>query len=874
MIGKTIGHYEVAEQIGAGGMGEVYRARDTRLGRDVALKIVPPDVAQDHERMSRFEREARLLASLNHPNVAVIHGLEAFDSDSVRVLAMELIPGEDLSARIAKGPVPVDEALEIMRQVAEGLGAAHDKGIYHRDLKPANIIVTPDGMAKVLDFGLAKADPTQSGSGPLDMTQSPTITHDPTAAGVILGTAAYMSPEQARGRAADRRADVWALGVVLFEMLTGERLFAGETVSDTLAAVLRADPDWESLPKKTPPAIKRLLHRCLEKDVRRRLQDIGEARIIIENVQSGKADPVASTDASAGRPNRLVVVLGTLLVFALIAIAQLSVQLYNNRGNTATTPVVRRSEFRLNSAPLYLNARWSPDGERFVYADDDRLWVRDLSRFAPQPILGSEGLYIPDWSPDGKQIVAADGTHLYKLPSTGGQRTRIAIMEQDMHPFASGIVWTDDDRIIFDRGSTGLFSVPASGGDPRDFLTLEEGQEDFHGLDVLPGGRGFIYVIHTEGAFNKIGLFADGKARVVYEEHDDIGFAAWSPSGHIVYARFAESAGVWALPFSLDRLEVTGQPFLVVPDADCVDVSPTGAMLYRVLRGDIPSQLVWTTADGVAVDTILATQRPMNGIFALSPDGRRVAVSETVSDNEDIWIYDIATGNPRRLTFDAEDDHTPAWSPDGRSIAYVRGEAGGDREIFVRAADGRGTARRIDAGDNPAFSQDGKWIVYMRYGRNFRGDIAYAPADGSGDPVVMIDDDLSNSNPQFSPDGRFIAISRGDATPDIHVYSFPDGESSWQVTVDGGDMPAWSANSDRLFYVLDDTIWLVDIETSPTVRIGTPRPLSSGRIAKPLTPYVFPSRDGSRVLLRQAVNLDDAKPLLRIVENWYAEFDG
>jgi serine/threonine-protein kinase len=618
MVGKTIGHYKVAEQIGAGGMGEVYRAHDTDLGRDVALKVIPPELATDPERLARFEREARLLASLNHPNVAVVHGLEAFDG--IRVLAMELIPGDDLSVRIERGPTPADEALEIMRQVAEGLAAAHDNGIFHRDLKPANIKVTPEGSAKVLDFGLAKADPTQSGSGPLDMTQSPTITHEPTAAGVILGTAAYMSPEQARGRRTDRRADVWGWGEVLFEVLSGTRVFVGETVSDTLAAVLRAEPDWDALPKDTPPAIKRLLKRCLEKDVRRRLQDIGEARIAIENVQSGEADEAVAAAAAPATRRRPMA--RAIVVTALIAVVAFFAGQFGPGGKLPPRPI-RKWEIRLESPAGDLQAQFSPDGERLIYVDDNRLWMRDLTRFEAQPIPGTEGMYLAAFSPDGQQLVAADGNHLYRIPIAGGERTRIATLEQDMNVFAGGMVWTGDDRVVFDRGSTGLFSVPASGGNPQEFLGLEEGQEDFHHLDELPGGKGYVFVIHTPNAYNQIAVLANGETHVVFQEEDDVGYPAWSPTGHILYSRFDNAAGVWALPFSLDRLEATGEPFLVVPDADGSAVSADGALIYRIAPQKIASQLVWVGVDGAPVDTILAIERQIDAWFSLSPDGRR-----------------------------------------------------------------------------------------------------------------------------------------------------------------------------------------------------------------------------------------------------------
>ena len=880
LVEKTIGHYEIAEQIGAGGMGEVYRARDTQLGRDVALKLIPAELAGDAERLSRFEREARLLASLNHPNVAVVHGLE--NIDGVRLLVMELIPGDDLSVRIDQGPMPVDEALDVMRQVAEGLAAAHDHGIFHRDLKPANIKVTPEGTAKVLDFGLAKADPTSTGV--IDFSTSPTITHDPTAAGVILGTAAYMSPEQARGKPADRRADVWAFGVVFFELLTGKRLFAGETVSDTLAAVLRAEPEWESLPSDTPPAIKRLLRRCLERNVRKRLQDISEARIAIENAMSGEPDEfdvaVAEAVASGGTgtgvgawgfSKRMFLVTTFLAVIAAFALGQLADRIRGGGDAQAPMPVLK-SEFQTKDG-IFVSPEFSPDGSRFLYPDDGRLWIRDLGRYKAQPIPGTEGMIRGAFSPDGRHIVTTDGTYLYRMPSEGGQKTKLANLPQTMHREAGGIVWTADDRLIFVLGNSGLYWMPASGGDPQEYMAIEEGYEDYHGLTPLPDGKGLLYVIHKPKVFNTIGLCVDGMGRELLTEAGDIGNPAYSPTGHILYTRLFGTLGIWAVPLSLDRLEVTGEPFLVVPDAAAPAVSRRGTLVHRPLQQDVATHLVWMTREGVAIDTIAATERTRGLQVTVSPDGRRLLTSEAENDNFDLWVYDLSGGTPQRLTTDPANDGSVAWSPDGRSVVYVNGNLIGELEIRIRATDGRGEPRVLGEGGTPSFSPDGNWIIFEKYGKNFIPDIYYMPADGSAGPKLLVEAaERIATNAQFSPNGQYVVYEIADAGSQIHLVSFPDGENSWQVTVDGGANPRWAANSDRVFYTNDGAIMEVTIETSPTVRIGTPRVVVPADPANP--GWVWPSPDGERILLQKAIDPEAARPTMRIVEHWFGEFGG
>ena len=568
MENKNLGNYEVLEQIGAGGMGEVYRARDTRLGRDVAVKLLPPAFADDPERLGRFEREARLLAALNHPHIAAIYGLE--HAEGKRFLVLELVPGEDLSARIAQGPIPLEEALPIARDIAEALEYAHEQGIVHRDLKPANIKITPEGRVKVLDFGLAKALESEEGTDPR-LSQSPTIlASSPTIAGVILGTAAYMSPEQARGKSVDKRSDVFAFGSVLHEMLTGKQAFQGDTVSDTLASVLKTQPDAGALPENTPRAIRDLLKRCLEKDARLRLRDIGEARIAIDQARHGGPDPadtaVQTVPVNGAARFRANVVWGV----ATLAIATAAFFLSRAVNPTREDAPLRKLTVEIDDADGSISPErvaLSPDGQRIAYIVNDRLWVRELSKLEATEIPATDKAEIPFWSPDGTQLGYRIGTAFYRVSASGGNSTIVSATAESFTG-GSGAAWTENDRIIFTTGSKGILEVPALGGDPVEIVPRLPGETDIHEPSVLPGGRGFLFVSHLqEGGPRDLVVFAEGKRKTLLSlPNQRIWFPRYSTTGHILFRRTPTNAGVWALPFSLSSLEATGEPFLIALD--------------------------------------------------------------------------------------------------------------------------------------------------------------------------------------------------------------------------------------------------------------------------------------------------------------------
>ncbi|MDH5626792.1 MAG: serine/threonine-protein kinase, partial [Candidatus Krumholzibacteria bacterium] len=583
-----LGNYEVIEKIGAGGMGEVYRARDTRLGRDVALKLLPAVFADDPDRLGRFEREARLLAALNHPHIAAIYGLE--HAEGKRFLVLELVQGDDLSTRIAQGPIALEEALPIARDIAEALEYAHEQGIVHRDLKPANIKLTPEGRVKVLDFGLAKALESEDGTDPR-LSQSPTVlASSPTIAGVILGTAAYMSPEQARGKSVDKRADVFAFGAVLYEMLTGSQAFVGDTVSDTLASVLKTQPDAAALPDNTPRVIRELLRRCLEKDAKLRLRDIGEARIAIDTARhagpdeaGGAAAAAAPVDGAARFRANLVWGVATL---AIAAAAFFASRLVTPARHDAPLRKLAIAVDDTDGGMSAMRLALSPDGQRIAYIANDRLWVRELSSLEPAEIPGTEKAEIPFWSPDGTQIGYRIGSTFYRVSASGGKGTVVSATSESFTG-GSGAAWTQDDRIVFTTGAKGILEVPALGGDPVEIVPKLPDETDIHEPSVLPGGRGYLFVSHLQsGGPRDLVVFANGERKTLLSLPNQ---RLWTPryasTGHILFRRTPTNSGIWALPFSLSSLEATGEPFLVALDGSEPCPGPGGLLLYRAGGG-------------------------------------------------------------------------------------------------------------------------------------------------------------------------------------------------------------------------------------------------------------------------------------------------
>ncbi len=882
--GTKLGAYEVTGALGAGGMGEVYRARDTRLNRDVALKVLPEAFAQDAERLARFRREAQVLASLNHPNIAAIYGFE--DSGATHALVMELVEGPTLAERISgvqganpksaaesverqsgaaqsrqKGAIPMDEALPIAKQICEALEYAHERGIVHRDLKPANIkLASNDKIAsndavKILDFGLAKA--LEGDPASLDISTSPTISRMATQAGIILGTAAYMSPEQAKGKSVDRRTDIWAFGCVLYEMLTGKMAFSGETVTDTLAAVIKSEPDWSALPKDTPPHVRVLLQRCLQKDAKQRLRDIGDARIAIDEVLSGAATQYESAqqDSAPGgvKPPlqnawRRGLPWAVAAVCALVAVG-LAAYLYFGvpfePGETTTLDVALPQGVSIvtRDAP---SVALSPDGREIVFmgakGSSVQLYLRSLNEPEAKPIEGTENGASPFFSPDGKWIGFFANGKLKKIPVEGGTTQVLADASNQR-----GGSWAKDGTIIFSPEYTaGLMRVPESGGQPQTLAMpdAKKGERTYRWPDALPDGKGLIFTIGMENSAASYDdaeiaaySFATKKIRVL--THGDM--AVYSPSGYLLYYR---AGALYAAPFSESRMQITGEaaqlPEQVSDDptsgATYVAVAANGVMAY-LSGGSATSTRTIAITDRKGESRVLPLPPRGYSIPRFSPDGKRLAlivsdVTNLASNGRgDVWIYDFASGSMSRLTFDGTDDYD-AWSPDGSKIYFdsSRGSGGG---LYAKRADGTGGEQAILPNERSSYlnpdtvSPDDKVMVLTQPGGT-AGDL-WMTALGDKPEAKSLKTNAGGA--QFSPDGKYIAYSSYQSgLYQVFVNTFPIGGGEWQVSLDGGNYPRWCKGGRELVYyngLQQNDVLAVDVELKPTFHAGPPHVLFS-----------------------------------------------
>ncbi len=777
-IGAKLGPYQIVALLGAGGMGEVYRARDTKLNREVAIKVLPAAFAKDAERMARFAREAQVLASLNHPNIAAIYGLEEY------ALVMELVQGE-----LLRGPLPLDEALPLARQLAEALEYAHEKGIVHRDLKPANVKVTPDGKIKVLDFGLAKA---MEDSPATDMSNSPTLSIAATRAGVILGSAGYMSPEQARGKPVDRRADVWSFGCVLFELLSGKQVFPGETVSDSIAAILGKDPDWQALPASTPARIRELLARCLQKDRHSRLQDMGDARIAIEETLAHPAAAVAV--AAASKSSGIAWAIPALLVGAILgALAWNSI-----RGSRQASKNPLRLSIALAGSDrldVQLNPvlTISPDGSRVVFAaasgGDRRLFLRPLDRPEATPIPGTDRADGPFFSPDGQWVgFFADGK-LKKVALSGGPAVAIADA-----PNPRGAVWMPDQTIIFSpQANTALSRVPASGGTPQAVTTLDtsQGETSHRFPDLLPGGQQLLFTIKTaamrsfDDARIAVLSLQSGKYRILIEGGSCPHYAA---SGHLVYARAGD---LLAVPFDRGKLEVSlppvsvGQGVIEVPGTGAASfaLSPDGVVVVAPGAVTTDRTLLWIDRQGKS--QLLPAPSRAYVQPRISPDGKLVAVTVEVA-YADIWTYDLVRGTLTRSTFGAEtgaNSICATWTPNGARMAYGR-LGSGNPGIVLKPMQSNGSEETLilDKGQPQpeSWSPDGKVLAFTQTDLKTGRDIWLVSPDGDRTPKPFLRTPFAEGKAKFSPDGRWIAyVSDESGRFEVYVTSYPGAEKKW-----------------------------------------------------------------------------------------------
>lgn len=823
---QVIAHYRITSKLGEGGMGAVYRATDTKLARDVAIKVLPDAYANDPDRLARFVREAQLLASLNHPNIATIHGIED------RAIVMELVEGPTLADRIAQGALPLDEALAIARQIAEALEAAHEKGIIHRDLKPANVKVTPDGKVKVLDFGLAKlSDPTEAGEDP---ASAPTVIRgqSPTMAGMIMGTAGYMAPEQARGLRVDKRVDIWAFGVVLFEMLTGREMFPGETVSDSLAAVLRADFDWAKLPATTPPAIRRLLRRSLERDRKKRLADIADARIEIEEALSAPEEaapvPVVAPPPSAGRlPWALAAALVVAMVVSLVSLAA-----WWRASSPVAHPLMRLSvdtgpDSSLNGGLGGPRAIISPDGTRLVYlisgADGkERLATRALDQQKPVVLAGTEGAVSPFFSPDGQWVGFFADSKLKKVLVQGGGAVTLCDA-----PSPRGASWGDDDNIIAALGVTsGLSRISSAGGLPQPAVEKDKQKQDrtLRYPQVLPGSKAVLFVAgatanNYEDATIEVHSFKTGQRKTLQTGGY---FGRFVPSGHLLYVR---QGVLFAAPMDLDRLELAGPAVPVLEDVTAypghgsaeVDFSQTGTSVYQAGKSvEQAWPILWLENAGKTRPLLAKPGAYYDLRFA--PDGKRLAMNVMTLGRPDVWVYEWERDTMTRVTFAAGANFRPVWTPDGRHIAFRANENNG---IYWIRSDGAGEPLRLTQSKNnqlpSSFSPDGKRLALMESDTATGVDIWTLALEGSdpdnlkpGKPELFLRTQFTEAYPAFSPDGRWMAYSSDESgRQEVYVRPFPGPGGKWQVSTGGGAMPVWSRNGRELFYkTMDDRIMM------------------------------------------------------------------
>ena len=883
--GTRIGPYEILSMVGAGGMGEVYRARDPKLQRDVALKFLPEIFASDPDRLARFEREARTLAALNHSYIAGIYGFE--ESNGIRALALEFVDGETLADRIARGPIPIEDTLPIARQVSEALEAAHEQGIVHRDLKPANIKVRPDGTVKVPDFGLAKAlEPVAVKGG--DGTASPTITSPAmTQMGIILGSAAYMSPEQAKGRQADKRSDVWAFGAVVYEMLSGQRAFKGDDIADTLAAVLRQEIDWTALPPSTPASVRRLIARCLDRDIRQRLRDIGEARIVLEDpaaVVRGDAGGVSALAPRRPLWRRATPIATALFVGALLAAGSVWLLTRPTPPSVVRTTVTTSGSSAIALSGFDRDVAITPDGSRIVYRGTNQLLVRALNQLEPTALSGlgaPRGIFV---SPDGQWIGFFDETAIKKVAITGGPPVTIARRDGTGSHSAT---WGPDGTIIFATGAptTGLQRVSAAGGEPT-VLTKpdrERGERNHQWPEFLPGGGAVLFtIIPIDDIIQQIAVLdlQTGTSKVLIRGGS---YAHYVPTGHLVYG---VTGTLRAVAFDLGRLEVVGDPAPVLEEVATIGQSAANAAVAA--NGSLV--YVAGTAGGARQRTVVSVDRqgrasPLPAIppdlyrdVRVSPDGGRLALATEA----EVWTYDIARATLSRLTTDPASDRSPIWTPDGQRIIF-RSTRARYPELFWRPADGTGRDDRLLSRSKElidlypsGWSAEGRQLLFTEALQN-QCAIGQMAIERPSDVNVLKKSESCNTHATVSPNGRWMAY-RSDLSgqKEIYVERYPELGNRQQISTGGGNVPLWSRDGRELFFSsLDGRQMLaVPVQSGSTLVAGRSQVLFETAMGVSVSgrPYdVAP--DGRFLIIRSAQTEADGgtPPNLILVQNWTEE---
>jgi eukaryotic-like serine/threonine-protein kinase len=845
-VGTKLGPYEILAPIGAGGMGEVYRAHDSRVGRDVALKVSSEQFGE------RFEREIRAVASLNHSNICTLYDV------GPNYLVMELVEGPTLADRIKQGAIPLEESLEIARQIADALEAAHEKGIVHRDLKPANIKIKPDGTVKVLDFGLAKV----GGTPAISSDNSPTLSVAQTAAGVILGTAAYMSPEQAKGKTVDKRSDIWSFGAVLYEMLTGHRIFEGETISDTLASVIRAEPEWDRIPAKT----RHLLRSCLQKDPRHRLADISDARLLLENVPE---------PAPARRPWL------AWSVSALCLLVALTLAWVYFRQTAPSPPVITftvpppNDGFFVgsNGAP---RMSLSPDGRYLAFMASvggrpNQMWIRRMDSLELRALNGTERAESPVWSPDSRFIGFFVDGKLKKVEAAGGP-VRTLCSAPAMTGSGS---WNQQGEILFGGGTEGLKRVSAEGGAPTPVTAIDPSRSEtgHRWPQFLPDGRHFLYFSFTakteERAVFVGSLDSKETTRLIYSES----MAAYAPPGYLLYVR---EGTLMAQAFDAAKLQLTGQArpvaesVILAPNGRAAfSISAAGILAYRVGASELWRDIVWFDRAGKEIGK--AGQGAGIGVN-LSPDGRRVATARGDTDNGDLWIIDLARNIPNRFTFDIGFESFPVWSPDGSRIAFVSGNASGAAKLVARPASGLGQDEvLLDTKDSVLltdWSADGNFLVYQQPAFTPRS-IWYLPLHGDRKPARLKPSPFYLGQARLSPDSHWIAYASGESgNVDVYIENFPESRGKRQISIGGGYHPRWRHGGKEIFYLNQDgALMAVPLNGGSNLEPGTPLKLFQTNLTVSESIGYDVTADGQRFLMAAPPKNSAASPIT-VVVNW------
>ena len=881
-VGSRLGHYNVTALIGEGGMGQVYQATDTKLNRQVALKILPEAFATDPDRLARFQREAQVLASLNHPGIAAIYGLE--ETDDTRALVLELVEGPTLADRIAQGPIPLDEALPIAKQIAEALEAAHEQGIIHRDLKPANVKVKADGTVKVLDFGLAKALDTAPEGDP---SLSPTLTAAATQMGVIMGTAAYMSPEQAAGQVVDKRSDIWSFGVVLFEVLTGQRMITGETVSHVLASVLKTDPDWALLPANTPGPIRRLLRRCLVKKRTERIPDIGMARIEIDEALSGHLDdapPTPNVDPVGGIPRRpltLGVVSGAAVAGAVVWFVVGGAPSSPREVTHFTVPVEAGYEMLWAESP---GLALSPDGRTLVYSTEQMLWVKHFDRPDNAVALaGTEGAESPFFSPDGLSVGFVAGGRIRRVTVDGGPVLDITGPDEDVGGYV-GASWADDGMIVYaGQSAREIWQVPARGGTSTQLTDDDgEGLQPYRKWPQVLDGERVLYTRLSTGHWEDADIVVrDLETGIETTVVQRAIYGRYVRSGHILYA--TGPGTIMAVPYDLRAQTISGDPVSVESNVRIATwgggasyaVSDSGTAAFVHGSNLLRRRLWWADRSGRRLREIGS---PAYVMYAnLSPDGRRLAMDIQRHEGTSIWLGDVATGERERFTLDDSYAFSPVWSPDGQQVAYVSygyglGQEVSNQKVIMQDVEGGDptTVYEAEAGESlwlSSWSPDGEWLA-ITVSLSGSGDIYALNLAEGGDRVPVALAPRDEFFPQFSPDGRWLAYhSNQTGQNEVFVVSFPDLNDRRQLSVGGGEAPRWAPAGDEIFFwTAEKRLMVSEVSTAGRLTWGESRVLFEAVDKGETTGYTV-SPDGQEFQI-SVVNRDVLAEEIHVAVNW------